>query len=232
MASLERNLCVLPWSNIVQKRSYKIVHERSHVYWNFKVYLLSIPFSFSRPRATKPEKDRAVKKGPNQPIRFRQWVTCKNRTKPCEHPVERKAICVINSHCCFRLTVSNFKTFSFRKRTRGHVLDKIFVQWCKISQWCVVGRESFAAQSLWLRPRVHLNQNDFTGISLHFIYCLMAAVVDVSRSLEEEKLQHSSSMAQLFDSTWFLLRCLFISVLVYSSDLDKFVKAPRCTCVI
>lgn len=40
----------------------------------------------------------------------------------------------------------------------------------------------------------------------------MAAVDDESLFLEEEKLQHSSSMDKFFDSTWFLLRSLFLSL--------------------
>lgn len=47
-----------------------------------------VGISVSRPRATRSEKERAVKQNEYQPITVRHWITCKNRRKPCEVPVE------------------------------------------------------------------------------------------------------------------------------------------------
>ena len=54
----------------------------------------------------------------------------------------------------------------------------------------------------------------------------MAAVDDTSLLLEEEKLQHNSSMRQLFSSARFLVRSMFLSAFGIVYPTDSIARVP------
>ena len=66
----------------------KIAEATIKIYLHVNVLKVCRNFRFPPPRATRSEKERAVKQNDYQPITVRRWITCKNRRKPCEVLVE------------------------------------------------------------------------------------------------------------------------------------------------
>lgn len=68
---------------------------------------------------------------------------------------------------------NTLEIFSFRKRSRCYVVDKIPLEWCKISQWCVVARGRFYAPILSpIRPRVYFfieTRTSLLDCSVHYM---------------------------------------------------------------
>ena len=137
-----------------------------------------------------------------------QWITCQNRTQPCEHPVGE-------SSDSLQKGFSDRTMRSFKEFLTGRALE--VMSWIKYQRICariindawlltVVSscRPSYSVASRVLISWTSCKKTRHVHLNIRFIRFVMASVEDLTLLLEEDKPQESASTWELFDSIWFL----------------------------